>query len=481
MATPIPENRASFDAPAAAAATGGRLVRASQPVRRVLGVTTDSRAVTPGCAFVCIRGERHDGHEYIDAAIAAGATLVVVERGRAPADPRVDVVEVDDTLVAWGAIAGAHLREWRRSSPEARVVAITGSAGKTTTKELCAALLRAVAACHATSGNLNNRVGMPAVVLGLEPHHRFAVLELGMSVPGEIAALAAIADPDVAVVTNVGLAHAGGVGGTLEDVGREKGALFAHLGPEGVAVANADDPAVVAQTRRAQSARSVLFGRSERSDVRLVRRKPLGAEGSRVYVRRADRESAFVLPIPGEVAAIDFTAALAAAEAALGVTLDDARIASALRTLPPIAGRMQVRRLQNDILVIDDAYNANPASVRAALSALGEIAGARRVAVLGEMKELGPEAEREHERLGEAVASAGVALLVSCGGLADLTVRTAKGGGVEAFCAKDAAEAALVCAEHVRTGDRVLVKASRSVGAERVVDALVRAYGEELR
>jgi UDP-N-acetylmuramoyl-tripeptide--D-alanyl-D-alanine ligase len=481
VATPIPENRASFDAPFAAASTGGRLVRASQPVRRVLGVTTDSRAVTKGCAFVCIRGEHHDGHAYIDAAIAAGATLVVVERGRAPADARVDVVEVDDTLVAWGAIAGAHLREWRRPRPEARVVAITGSTGKTTTKELCAALLRAVAECHATSGNLNNRVGMPAVVLGLEPRHRFAVLELGMSVPGEIAALAAIADPDVAVVTNVGLAHAGGVGGTLEDVGREKGALFAHLGPEGVAVANADDSVVVAEVGRARSARSILFGRSERSDVRLVRRKPLGAEGSRVYVRRADRESAFVLSIPGEAAAIDFAAALAAAEAALGATLDDAQIASALRALPPIAGRMQVRRLQHDILVIDDAYNANPASVRAALSALGEIAGGRRVAVLGEMKELGPEAEHEHERLGEAVASAGVELLVSCGGLADLTARTAKGGGVEALCTKDAAEAAVVCAERVRTGDRVLVKASRSVGAERVVDALVRAYGEELR
>jgi UDP-N-acetylmuramoyl-tripeptide--D-alanyl-D-alanine ligase len=481
MATPIPENRASLDAPAAAEAAGGRVVRASQPVRRVRGVTTDSRSVTPGSAFVCIRGERHDGHAYLDAAIAAGALLVVVERGRAPADARVDVVEVDDTLVAWGAIARGHLREWRRSTPGARVVAITGSAGKTTTKELCAALLRAVAECHATSGNLNNRVGMPAVVLGIEPQHRFAVLELGMSVPGEIAALATIAEPDVAVVTNVGLAHAGGVGGTLDDVGREKGALFAHLGREGVAVANADDPAVVAQLGRAPSARLVLFGRSDRSDVRLVRRKPLGAEGSRVHVRRGDRESAFVLSIPGEAAAIDFTAALAAAEAALGATLDDARVASALRVLPAIAGRMQVRRLQKDILVIDDAYNANPASVRAALSALGEIAGGRRVAILGEMKELGPEAEREHESLGEAVASAGVELMVSCGGLADLTARTAKEGGVQVFCTNDAAEAALVSAEHVRTGDRVLVKASRSVGAERVVDALVRAHGEELR
>jgi len=481
MATPIPKNQASFDAPAAAEAAGGRVMRASQPPLEAHGLTTDSRSVTPGCGFVALRGERHDGHEYLDAAIAGGSPLVVVERGRAPADARVDVVEVDDTLVAWGALARAHVRRWKRSNAGARVIAITGSAGKTTTKELCAALLRAAAECHSTVGNLNNRVGMPAVALALEPHHRFAVFEMGMSVPGEIAALAAIAEPDVALVTNIGLAHAGGVGGTLEDVAREKGALFAELRGQGVAVANADDAAVMAQVVRAPSGRAVLFGTSERADVRLVRRKPLGAEGSRIFVRRADRESAFVLPIPGEAAAVDFAAALAAAEAAVGALLDDARIASALRILPPIAGRMQVRRLLGDIVVIDDAYNANPASVRAALRTLGEIAGKRRVAVLGEMKELGPVAEGEHEQLGDAVARAGVELLVSCGGLADLTARVAKRGGVDVFYANDAAQAARLGVEHVRAGDRVLVKASRGVGAERVVDALVQARGEARR
>ena len=481
MATPIPTNRASFDAPAVADAAGGRVVGASRPPRAVHGVTTDSRSVTPGSAFVCLRGEHHDGHEYVDAAERAGANLVVVERGRAPADTRMDVVEVDDTLVAWGALARAHLRGWRRSNAEAQVVAITGSAGKTTTKELCAALLGTAAECYATTGNLNNRVGMPAVALAVETQHRFAVLELGMSVPGEIAALSAIAEPDVALVTNVGLAHAGGVGGTLEGVAHEKGALFAEVRREGVAIANADDAAVMAQVARARSARSVLFGRSERSDVRLVRRKALGAEGSRVVVCRANRESAFVLPIPCEASAIDFGAALAAAEAALGGLLDDARIASALRTLRPIPGRMQVRRLRGDILVVDDAYNANPASVRAALQTLGEIEGHRRVIVVGEMKELGPAAEREHRQLGEAAALAGVALLVSCGGFADLTARAAERSGVSVFCTKDAAEAAVVCLEHVRSGDRVLVKASRGVRAERVVDALVLAHGEEPR
>jgi UDP-N-acetylmuramoyl-tripeptide--D-alanyl-D-alanine ligase len=477
VATAIPPNHAAFDARAAAAATGGTVVFPQEPARVARGFTTDSRAVRPGGGFVALRGERHDAHSYLEGAIAAGASLVVAERGRGPRDRRADVVEVDDTLAAWGDLARAHLRAWRAARTDARVVAITGSAGKTTTKELCAALLRSAAEVHATAGNLNNRVGLPAVALGLEAHHRFAVLEMGMSVRGEIAALAAIAAPDVAVVTNAGLAHAEGVGGTVEAVAREKGALFAALGPEGVAVANADDASVMRQTSGLAAGRVVTFGRSERADVRLVRRAALGAEGSRVHVRRGDQESAFVLPLVGEAAALDFVAALAAADAASGEPLGDRPVSAALRALAPIVGRMRPRRLKSGVLVLDDAYNANPASMRAALGALGEFPAARRVAVLGEMKELGAEAGAEHDKLGEAVARAGVDLLVSCGGLADATARSAARLGVEVVFAPTAAEAAGVIAERARPGDVVLVKASRSVGAERVVEALVEARG----
>jgi UDP-N-acetylmuramoyl-tripeptide--D-alanyl-D-alanine ligase len=471
MATPIGSNRARFDSRAAAEATGGRVVRVT-PGREAVGVTTDSRAVSPGCAFVALRGERHDGHSFVPGAIDAGAVLAIVERGRAPVDARVDAVEVDDTMVAWGALASDHLRRWRAARHYGRVVAITGSVGKTTTKELCATLLRTVAPCLASAGNLNNRVGMPAVALQVEPEHRFAVLEMGMSVPGEIAALAAIAPPDVAVVTNIGLAHAGGVGGTLEAVAAEKGALFAGVRPGGVIVANADDPAVMAQTKRSPAgARVVTFGRAEGAHYRLRERQPLGASGSRVVVERAGQPAlATPLAIPGEAAAIDLVAALAAAEAAAGQTLD---IEAALAGLAPIEGRMRVRRA-GDVQVIDDAYNANPASMRAALAALAEMDGARRVAVLGEMKELGPVAEREHEALGTAVAQAGVKLLVSCGGLADAIARVAAAAGVEVVRAASAEEAARTAVERVRPRDVVLVKASRGVGAERVVEALVR-------
>jgi UDP-N-acetylmuramoyl-tripeptide--D-alanyl-D-alanine ligase len=442
-------------------------------------MTTDSRAVTPGSAFIALRGERHDGHTFAPAAVAAGAVLVVVEQRRGPTSADVDVVEVPDTLSAWGLLARAHLRAWRRAREGAGVVAITGSAGKTTTKEICAALLQAVAKCHATSGNLNNRVGLPAVVLGVEPEHRFVVLEMGMSESGEIAALGAIAEPDVGLVTNVGLAHAGGVGGTIDDVAREKGAIFAAVRPGGSIVANADDPAVMAIAGTIQRTECVTFGRAAHADVCLASREILGIASSRVAIDRRGRRAWFDVPIAGEAAAMDFAAALATAEAAAG-PIDDTIVASVLHSVAPLAGRMNVYRA-GSVVILDDAYNANPASVRSALATLAETGrpreqGAspvlRRVAILGEMRELGPMAESEHAAIGEAVAAAGVSLLVSCGGLADAIALAAERRGVQVVLALDATQAARAAIEHVRPGDAVLVKASRGVGAERVVEAL---------
>jgi UDP-N-acetylmuramoyl-tripeptide--D-alanyl-D-alanine ligase len=480
MTTPIPSNRAEIDAETAARATRGRVAISHGP-RTARGITTDSRAVVAGSAFVALRGERYDGHAFLDAAVEAGAVLLVVERGRAPRGAHgADLVEVDDTLAAWGAIARAHLHAWRDAAPAGRVVAITGSAGKTTTKELCAALLRTAGSCLASAGNLNNRVGVPAVALQLGVSHRFGVLEVGMSIPGEIAALGAVVEPDVAVVTNAGLAHAGGVGGTVDDVAREKGALFEAVRPGGSVVANADDAAVISQVGRARGARVITFGRQEGADVRLVERRPLGIEGSAVDVRRqGGRAATFRVPIPGEAAALDFVAALAAADAALGVALDDALAADALASFPVLAGRMHVRRLRGGGLLLDDAYNASPATVLAALSTLAELSAGRRVAVLGEMKELGPAAAREHTALGAAIAAAGVALLVTCGGMADAAAAAAERLGVAVARGRDADDAARIAVAQVRAGDFVLVKASRSVGAERVVDALLQAHGGE--
>jgi UDP-N-acetylmuramoyl-tripeptide--D-alanyl-D-alanine ligase len=233
---------------------------------------------------------------------------------------------------------------------------------------------------------------------------------------------------------------------------------------------------VVAQLGRApRTARVTSFGRGDTAQYRLVQRDPLGPEGSRLRIDRRRQDTvSVVLPIPGEAAAIDFAAALAAADAAVDGTVDPTR---AMGSLAPISGRMRVRHSRG-LTVLDDAYNANPGSMRAALSTLAECGEGRRVAVLGEMKELGPTAESEHAALADAVVSAGVAILVSCGGLADVLARAVRSRGVEVVLAGSAEQACREILERVRPGDVVLVKASRSVGAERVVEALV---GEEGR
>ncbi len=473
MATPIPENRARFTLEEIVLATRGT-VRTMLPHYRieVAGVVTDSRAVRPGGVFVALRGENHDGHAFVEGATRRGAAVAIVERGRGGELEGLVVIEVDDTLVAWGDLARAHLERWREARAERRVVAITGSAGKTTTKELTAALLAAVGPTHFTAGNLNNRIGVPSVVLSLEEGHRFAVLEMGMSLPGELDAIASFAPPDVSIVTNVGVAHAEGVGGR-EGVMREKGAVYRALAPDGVAIVNADDDYATRAAQGTRAKRVVTFGKDEGARYRLVERVPEGT-GSRVTLARPGGAITVHLPVPGEVAAIDLAAALAAQEAASDEILSAAAIEAALARIE-LSGRAKVMTLDRDVVVLDDTYNANPSSMRAALATLAEIGrGRRRVAILGEMKELGPLAEAEHDALGEAVAEAKIDLLIGCGGLATRTVERARAKGlIEVVAANDTAEAAREAAARVRPGDAVLVKGSRGVRAERVVEALV--------
>ncbi len=481
MATPIPANRAPLTVWSAAAASGGRILRASKGDVAARGIASDSRTVWPSAAFVALRGAHHDGHAYVEAAAQAGACLVVVEDGFNAIPDGVDAIAVPDTLGAWGDFARAHVRAWRRQRRDARVLAITGSAGKTTTKELCAALLRTRDECHATTGNLNNRVGVPSVAFGLEARHRFAVFEVGMSVPGEIARLSGMLEPDVALITNIGIAHAGGVGGTRGHVAAEKGALVGSLPPEGTAIVCFDDAAAMGQLARTAARQAVTFGVGEGADYRLLARTQAGA-GAQLHIgRRRDASELFVhLPMLGEAAAVDAVAAIAAVESMTG-QLDSDAVTAALRLvrLPP--GRMQPRYLRSGTTILDDSYNSNPSSARAALRTLGDLAqrtgGRRGVVVLGEMRELGPEAEREHAALGAALAASGARVVVSCGGLADVTAVSAARAGVAALRATSALDAAELATQLVEPGDVVLVKASRGVGAEVVVEALVRAGG----
>ncbi len=497
MATPIPPNEAPLTAWEVAAATGGRVARIHGEGHVARGVTSDSRAVRPGAAFVALRGEVHDGHQHAAAAVRAGAVLVVVERGAVPLAElgTADIVEVDDTLVAWGALARAHLRQWRRSRAAiepARTLCITGSSGKTTTKELATGLLAEIGETLATPGNLNNRIGLPAVALGLLPQHRFAVLEAGMSLPGEIAALAAISEPDVGLVTNVGLAHAEGVGGGRADVGREKGALYAALRRTGAAIVNADDAAALGQLVRTVAGDVRSFGRAPGATYRLVDRVVRGTAGARVTIERPCADCVGAVPgsarelievelaLVGEVAALDLCGALAAAEALVGRALTPEEIARGVARVSHVGGRAAVLELADGTLVIDDTYNANPGSVRAALGTLVDLSGGTRrtIAVLGEMKELGETTRAEHEALGAEVAAAHTNLLVTCGGLANLIAERAAECGLDVHKAANVDEAAALVATLVQAGDVVLVKASRSVKTENVVRALVAKHGK---
>ena len=481
MATPIPANKAAFTIAEIVAATRGSIARPG-PAQEApaVGVSSDSRSVSVRGIFVALRGEAHDGHAFLASACHRGIAVALVERGRAagvtgPGVENVTFIEVDDTLVALGDLARAHLEAWRASGPHHKVIAITGSAGKTTTKELAAALFGAVGRTHFTAGNLNNRVGVPFVVLGIQADHRFAVLEMGMSLPGELDAITSFARPDVSVVTNVGVAHAEGVGGP-DGVMHEKGAVYRALDGSGVAVVNADDDRATRASSGTRAKNVVTFGTREGAMYRLVSREPLGGSGARVVLATPGRELSLHLPLPGEAAAVDLAAALAAQETASGVLLPVETIESELATIR-LEGRATVKRLAGDIVLLDDTYNANPASMRAALATLAEIAGSRRrVAILGEMKELGEHAEAEHVALADAIAAAGVTLVIGCGGLISRALLRAAELGVTCVSASSTAEAAAEAKALVRPSDAVLVKGSRSVGAELVVAALIETW-----
>ncbi len=467
MATPIPPNDATFSTWEVAAATGGRVVHETNAIVGI-GVTTDTRAVRPGCIFVALEGERFDGHQFVPDAVAKGAITIVVRAGNGR-DVQANVIEVDDTLVAWGALARTHLARWRKVQEAARVIGITGSAGKTTTRILTAALLGERRSVMATAGNLNNRVGLPSMIFTVASSHDAAVFELGMSLPNEIAQLAEIAKPDVGVILNCGVAHAEGVGGTRSDVAREKGALFESLASAGIAIVNGDDDAALGQLMRT-SARSIRFGKNAGNDVQLLSRTPT-ATGAELAVLSGRRRLRVALPLVGEAAAIDFLAALAAAEA-IGGSLDEAEITHALSTVTALEGRARVI-VEKTIQLIDDTYNANPSSMRASLQMVAEVAGGARVGlVLGDMKELGPLSVESHRELAQLIQDASPGWIILCGEAVRHTYERLEEFGTHVRCVPDAEAALVEASKCILPGDVVLVKGSRSIGLERVVVGL---------
>jgi len=448
--------------------TGGRLAARSD--RSVRGAAVDSRLVAPGQLFVALPGERTDGHLYLAEAVERGAAALLVTRQ--VADPAafgdVTIIRVADALVALGAVAAG----WRRRF-DPLIVGVTGSIAKTSTKEAIAAVLGATRRTLKTEGNQNNEVGLPLTLMRLGPEHQAAVLEMGMYVSGEIADLAAMARPSIGVVTAVQAVHLSRIG-TIDAVERAKGELLEALPADGTAVLNADDPIVTRMDSRTV-ARAVRYGFAEEADVRATDVSSAGTAGMRFRLRTREGSRTVAIPTLGRLS-VHNAAAGAAVGLAAGIDLDV--IATALETGWSAPHRVELVRLRG-VTVIDDSYNASPGSMTAALDLLGELPG-RHVAVLGEMLELGDAHAEGHRAVGEA-AGATADLLVVVGDDAGGIVEGALDVGIDptrVHVAPDAEAALDVVRPRLRDGDVVLVKASRGIGLDRLVDGLRLELGE---
>jgi UDP-N-acetylmuramoyl-tripeptide--D-alanyl-D-alanine ligase len=451
--------------------TGGALV-AGDAEAVLSGVSIDSRSVERGELFIAIVGPRHDGHEFLRNAVDRGAAALIVERGRALPDRlAVPVIAVEDTTRALGALAAGH-----RLNFHGPVIAITGSNGKTTTKEMCAAILSVRAPCHRTPGNLNNQYGLPLTLLGRSEADRALVVEIGMNHRGEIAQLVEIAKPTVGVITNVGTAHIEFLG-SREEIAREKGDLIAQLPSEGTAVLNADDPLVLAQRDRTR-ARVISFGTSIDADVRGGDIEWIDDRGYRFELETPVGRGTIEVQGLGPTTVINALAASAAALAA-GASVTD--ITKGLANHQGIKGRLERRELSGGITLVDDTYNANPQSMEASLRMLAELKGAHRaVAILGDMGELGETAEAAHQGLGRLAAALGIDFLIALGARAQTVAKGALDSGMDptrVVVASDHVDAGERACGWLRERDSVLVKGSRSMRMERVVEAIASRKG----
>ncbi len=433
------------------------------------GVFTDTRAPRPGALFVALQGEKFDATAFLADAVRGGATGVLVPEKSAGVElpAGVAVLAAADTTRALAGLA----RAWRGQLPELKVVCITGSTGKTSTKELVGEVLAARGPTLKTEGNFNNEIGVPLTLLRLEPRHRYAAVECGMNHPGELARLAAYADPDVGVVTNVGPVHLEGTG-SVAGVAYAKGELFHALRPSGIAVANADDPQVLKQARLSLR-KLVTFGATLGSDVRLVSVHH-GGPGLNVELEFGGAIHRFDLQLIGTHNGHN-AAAAAAVGFALGI--DAPTILRGLANARTTGRRMRPVPMPGGGLLIDDCYNANPSSMKAALLTLTHLVRGkgRAIAVLGDMLELGPTELDLHRDVGRFAAGAGLALLVCFGKRARAIGEGAIEFGLKPDSvqwAEDTAEALAQVRRAARPEDVILVKGSRGMKMERISDSL---------
>ena len=429
----------------AARAAGGRVAGCGQDAPLSGGVI-DSREAGPGLMFCALPGERADGHEYMRSALEKGAACCLATH--VPEGVTGPVVLVDDVRSAMAKIAGAC-----RDKLDIPVVGITGSSGKTTAKEMCAAVLSQKYNTLKTEKNFNNELGVPLTLFRIGPEHGAAVVELGINHFGEMSRLGAMAKPDIAVYTLIGRSHLEALG-DLDGVLRAKGELVEQMPPDGLLIVNGDDEKLAAWR---PARRKLTFGLGEGCDVRGVGFAPRGAEGSALTVLAVERRIELFLPAYGRHLAY---AALAAAAVGIELGLSDGQIAAGAADYAPVGRRARIIETPS-LTVIDDCYNANPDSVKMAIASAGALGG-RLVCILGDMLELGEQSEQMHREVGEAARAAG-ALLLTAG------ERSAAMGG-EHFASK--AELISALPRLLKRGDRVLVKASHSMAFEEISDAL---------
>jgi UDP-N-acetylmuramoyl-tripeptide--D-alanyl-D-alanine ligase len=434
--------------------------------QQITNLNTDSRTTRPGDLFVALRGDHFDGHQFIGQAIDRGAAGALVEKNwTGKVAPGFALLRVADTLAAYQQIA-AHYRR----SLGLKVIAITGSNGKTSTKDFTASVLARKFHVTKTEGNFNNHVGLPQTILRASASDEIAVWEIGMNHPGEIAPLAAIARPDVAIITNIGLAHIEFMGSRAA-IAQEKGELAASLGPAGTLILNSADEFAASIAQRTTA--KVIYAAIEHGTVQASEIAQT-ASGAEFTILEGAHQCRAALPVPGLHMVQNALLAVAAGRI-FGISLEDC--AAGLAAAPLTKARLQIKNVHG-VQFIDDSYNANPESTKAALLTLAELeTDGQRIAVLGQMAELGAESARGHREVGETAASLGIDWLISLGAKEIVDGASAAGLTKSRFVAAPE-EAAELLAEIAHPGDLVLIKGSRAARAERVLEAFARRQPE---
>ncbi|MDX2239080.1 MAG: UDP-N-acetylmuramoyl-tripeptide--D-alanyl-D-alanine ligase [Leptolyngbyaceae cyanobacterium bins.302] len=421
------------------------------------GITTDTRTIQPGEVFLALRGETFDGHQFVEVAFAKGAIAAIVDAAFQPSDPSQPILQVADTLQAYQAIA-----HWWRNQFNLPVIAVTGSVGKTTTKELIAAVLSTTSATVLKSqANYNNEIGVPKTLLELGLEHQSAIVEMGMRGRGEIALLSQIACPDIAVITNVGTAHIGRLGSEAA-IAQAKCELLAEMPVASVAVLNHDNPLLLQTAQAVWQGKTITFGLTG-GDVQgeLLDPETLLVEGLKLP-----------LPLPGRHNALNYLAALAVAKV-LGLSWEP--LTKGLRVELP-GGRAKRYELPNDVMILDETYNAGLESMLAALHLLAQTPAHRHIAVLGTMKELGERSPEFHHKVGAMVAQLQLDHLLILAEEPEATALRQGASGIPSECFMQHNEVAMRLQELVEPGDRILFKASRSVGLDRVLEQFRQIY-----